>query len=549
MAKLLKLRRGTTSQHSSFTGAEGEVTVDTDKEALVVHNGSTAGGFPVARADGTGVTNFTITGELDAATLDISGNADVDGTLEADAYTVDGTALNEYIADTVGAMVTGNTETGIAVTYEDGDNTLDFVVGTLNQNTTGTAAIATEITATANNSTNETVYPTFVDGTTGTQGIETDTGLTYNPNTGLLTTAAITTTGNVTVGGNLQVDGTTTTVNSSTMTVTDKNIEIAKGAANDAAADGGGITLDSGDGDKEIKWVNATDYWTFNQGIETTAGEISIKGAEGNSAILKLTADEGDDNADYWRLVSGSNGNFTLDSKSTGSWVTGLSIDGSTNATFSGDVTFTGAANNVVFDASDNALEFADNAYLWIGTGNDIELWHDGTDSNIKSNTGQLKIRGSDIRIKSGDDGETMAVFSDDGACELNFNNIKKIETTAAGVTVTGTVSDTKGDLRHIPQNAKSSAYTLVAADAGQHVLISSGGVTVPDNVFSGSGGEAITIINNSGSDQTITQGSGVTMYNTADASTGNRTLAARGMATLLYTAIDNVYISGSGLS
>ena len=51
MAKLLKLRRGTTSQHSSFTGAEGEVTVDTDKETLVVHDGSTAGGHPVAAQD------------------------------------------------------------------------------------------------------------------------------------------------------------------------------------------------------------------------------------------------------------------------------------------------------------------------------------------------------------------------------------------------------------------------------------------------------------------------------------------------------------------
>ena len=49
MAKLLKFRRGTTSQHSSFTGAEGEVTVDTDKETLVVHNGSSAAGFPLAR--------------------------------------------------------------------------------------------------------------------------------------------------------------------------------------------------------------------------------------------------------------------------------------------------------------------------------------------------------------------------------------------------------------------------------------------------------------------------------------------------------------------
>ena len=50
MAKLLKLRRGTTSQHSSFTGAEGEVTVDTDKKVVVVHDGSTAGGVPLATA-------------------------------------------------------------------------------------------------------------------------------------------------------------------------------------------------------------------------------------------------------------------------------------------------------------------------------------------------------------------------------------------------------------------------------------------------------------------------------------------------------------------
>ena len=49
MAKLLKLRRGTTSQHSSFTGAEGEVTVDTTKDTLVVHDGSTAGGTPLAK--------------------------------------------------------------------------------------------------------------------------------------------------------------------------------------------------------------------------------------------------------------------------------------------------------------------------------------------------------------------------------------------------------------------------------------------------------------------------------------------------------------------
>ena len=50
MATQVRLRRGTTAQHASFTGAEGEVTVDTDKETLVVHDGSTAGGHPLAKA-------------------------------------------------------------------------------------------------------------------------------------------------------------------------------------------------------------------------------------------------------------------------------------------------------------------------------------------------------------------------------------------------------------------------------------------------------------------------------------------------------------------
>ena len=62
MAKLLKLRRGTTSQHSSFTGAEGEVTVDTDKDVLVVHDGSTAGGHAMAAQDMDNVPAGSILG-------------------------------------------------------------------------------------------------------------------------------------------------------------------------------------------------------------------------------------------------------------------------------------------------------------------------------------------------------------------------------------------------------------------------------------------------------------------------------------------------------
>ena len=74
MAKLLKLRRGTTSQHSSFTGAEGEVTIDTTKDTAVVHDGSQAGGRPLLRED---MSNLPA-GTIDNA--DISNSAAIAGT-------------------------------------------------------------------------------------------------------------------------------------------------------------------------------------------------------------------------------------------------------------------------------------------------------------------------------------------------------------------------------------------------------------------------------------------------------------------------------------
>ena len=69
MAKLLKLRRGTTTQHGSFTGAEGEVTIDTDKDTAVVHDGSTAGGKPLAKEDMSNVSSSAIAGRLGADSI------------------------------------------------------------------------------------------------------------------------------------------------------------------------------------------------------------------------------------------------------------------------------------------------------------------------------------------------------------------------------------------------------------------------------------------------------------------------------------------------
>ena len=87
MAKLLKLRRGSTSQHSSFTGAEGEVTIDTTKDTAVVHDGAQAGGRPLAREDMSNVSSASIAGQLGTDSIAVGKIAA--GTLPSDVKITD----------------------------------------------------------------------------------------------------------------------------------------------------------------------------------------------------------------------------------------------------------------------------------------------------------------------------------------------------------------------------------------------------------------------------------------------------------------------------
>lgn len=112
---------------------------------------------------------------------------------------------------------------------------------------------------------------------------------------------------------------------------------------------------------------------------------------------------------------------------------------------------------------------------------------------------------------------------------------------------VTGNVTDSIGNVRDIVNNGQSSAYVLVASDNGKMINITTGGVTVNINVFSA--GNNITIYNNSASSQTITQGTSVTMYLAGTATTGNRTLAQRGICTIVCVSAGVFVISGAGLT
>lgn len=98
-----------------------------------------------------------------------------------------------------------------------------------------------------------------------------------------------------------------------------------------------------------------------------------------------------------------------------------------------------------------------------------------------------------------------------------------------------------------VPANSQTAAYTLVATDAGKHINITTGGITVPSGVFSV--GDAISIYNNSTSNQTITQGASVTIRRPGTTDTGNRTLSQYGICTLLCVGSDIFVVTGSGVS
>ena len=95
-------------------------------------------------------------------------------------------------------------------------------------------------------------------------------------------------TGTVTIVGDLTVNGTTTTINSTTLSDDDKNIELGSVASpDDTTADGGGITL-KGASDKTITWTNSTDTWDFNQGIKVT-GTATATAFSGPIAVADTT--------------------------------------------------------------------------------------------------------------------------------------------------------------------------------------------------------------------------------------------------------------------
>ena len=115
--------------------------------------------------------------------------------------------------------------------------------------------------------------------------------------------------------------------------------------------------------------------------------------------------------------------------------------------TIDNDLTLQGAAANIVFDESDNALEFADDAKATFGAGADLQIYHDGSDSYVKdAGTGNLRLEGTDVRVaNSGGTGDYIRC-TNGGATDLLHNGSVKISTGSGGVDITGTATATAFD-------------------------------------------------------------------------------------------------------
>ena len=135
MAKRVQRRRGTTTEHNTFIGYDGETTVDTTKDTVVVHDGTAAGGFPLAREDMTNVSGDASGGGVGIAQLNLVDGA-ANQVIKTDGSGTISFGTIDIAGSTIGALggdISGTIANALIRDNKVGVDELDVTDGTLNQ--------------------------------------------------------------------------------------------------------------------------------------------------------------------------------------------------------------------------------------------------------------------------------------------------------------------------------------------------------------------------------------------------------------------------------
>ena len=444
-----------------------------------------------ANIDTTGQRNLTISGELDAATGDFSGDVDIDGTLEADAITVNGTALASVIAGT----------------------------------TVNLATLASTVTITDNESTDENNAIIFgaggdVDG--GNLGLESDGNLTYNPSSGTLNVPNISVTGTQTIVNSVTMnasnavifEGTTADAHETTLTTVDATGDRTISLPNVsgtlpvlAAASATAITstpeeLNLLDGVSGLVQADLTKL----AAVDSTATELNI--IDGNTTVGTTAVADGDG------IVTNDGGTMRQTTVQTfatyfGSEITAMSNLVTTGALDSGSITSGfGAIDNgtsnirsatitaetaFVPDAADGAtlgtasLEFsdayfADASVLYFGADQEVTLTHDHNDGLILKN--ELTADGS-AAVFHMQTGETD-IAADDVLGTIRFSAPDEGAGTDAITVAAAIEAVSEGDFSASNNATKLSFKTGASEAATEKMTLSSTGVLTANVVLGG---------------------------------------------------------------
>lgn len=333
-------RRGTTAQHSSFTGLEGELSVDTTKDVVVVHDGSTAGGRAMLREDVNNLSNDAISGDKvhggtisgsvalgDGATATTQSAGNNSTRIATTAYVDTQVASEDTLAEMNDVTITSANDAALLLydtgtsTWRDadmsGDATItDTGVITVSNATTadgwtsartlsytgdvtgsgsvdGTGNVATALTIAANSvalgtDTTGNYVATIADSgggniTVANSGAE-SAAVTLNTAQDIGTGDSPTFVG-LTLTGDLTVGGTTTTVNSTVVSIADAMIQLASGNSGASAAYIG-VHAERGGTDAYFVWEESSDKWRAT----TSSDGSSHTDANMQCAVLSGTA-------------------------------------------------------------------------------------------------------------------------------------------------------------------------------------------------------------------------------------------------------------------